>query len=160
MELEVRGIFLNISKAFDKVWHDGLIFKLRQNGICGEMINILEDFLSDRKQRVFLNIQYSPQVDIRASVSQESISRRLFHLISINNLLNYIKRKCELFADDTSLSSVHDIGTSANQWELKFNPDPTKQAQEIIFSKKKTVSKKTVFKKTFSTQVSILITLR
>ena len=53
MELEVRGIFLNISKAFDKVWHDGLIFKLRQNGICGEMINILEDFLSDRKQRVF-----------------------------------------------------------------------------------------------------------
>ena len=60
MELEVRGIFLNISKTFDKVWHDGLIFKLRQNGICGEMINILEDFLSDRKQRVFLNIQYSP----------------------------------------------------------------------------------------------------
>ena len=60
MELEVRGIFLNISKAFDKVWHDGLIFKLRQNGICGEMINILEDFLSDRKQRVFFNIQYSP----------------------------------------------------------------------------------------------------
>ena len=43
MELEVRGIFLNISKAFDKVWHDGLIFKLRQNGICGEMINILEN---------------------------------------------------------------------------------------------------------------------
>ena len=53
MGLKVCGIFLNISKAFDKVWHDGLIFKLRQNGICGEMINILEDFLSDRKQRVF-----------------------------------------------------------------------------------------------------------
>ena len=49
MELEVRGIFLNISKAFDKVWHDGPIFKLRQNGICGETINILEDFQSDRK---------------------------------------------------------------------------------------------------------------
>ena len=49
MGLEVRGIFLNISKAFDKVWHDGPIFKLRQNGICGETINILEDFQSDRK---------------------------------------------------------------------------------------------------------------
>ena len=43
MGLKVCGIFLNISKAFDKVWHDGLIFKLRQNGICGEMINILEN---------------------------------------------------------------------------------------------------------------------
>ena len=49
MGLEVRGIFLYISKALGKVWYDGLIFRLRQNGICGEMINILEDFLSDRK---------------------------------------------------------------------------------------------------------------
>ena len=46
MGLEVRGTFLDISKAFDKEWHDRLIFKLRQNGICGEVINILEDFLS------------------------------------------------------------------------------------------------------------------
>ena len=36
--LEVHGIFLDISKAFDKVWHDGLIFKLRQNGMSGEII--------------------------------------------------------------------------------------------------------------------------
>ena len=57
MRLEVRGIFLDISKAFDKVWHDELVFKLRQNGICGEMINILEDLLSNRKQRVVLNGQ-------------------------------------------------------------------------------------------------------
>ena len=56
MGVDVRGIFLDISKAFDEVWHDGLIFKLRQNGICGETINILEDFLSDRKQRVVLNV--------------------------------------------------------------------------------------------------------
>ena len=54
MGLEVREIFLDISKAFDKVWHDGLIFKLRQNGICSEIINILEKILSDRKQRVTL----------------------------------------------------------------------------------------------------------
>ena len=56
MGVDVRGIFLDISKAFDEVWHDGLIFKLRQNGICSETINILEDFLSDRKQRVVLNV--------------------------------------------------------------------------------------------------------
>ena len=59
-----------------------------------------------------------------------------------------------MFADDTSLFSVvHDIDTLANdlnhdlqkisewafQWKMKFNPDPTKQAQELIFSRKKTV---------------------
>ena len=50
--LEVRGLFLDISKAFDKVWHAGLIYKLRQNGICGDLIHILNDFLTNRKQRV------------------------------------------------------------------------------------------------------------
>ena len=73
MGLKVRWIFLDISKAFDKVWHDGLIFKLHQNGICGERINILEDFLSDRKQRVDLNGQWSFWVDNHASVPQGPI---------------------------------------------------------------------------------------
>ena len=54
---EVHGIFLNISKAFDKVWHDDLIFKVRQNGISGDIINILRDFLQNRKQRNVLNVQ-------------------------------------------------------------------------------------------------------
>ena len=53
--LEVRGIFLDISKAFDKVWHGGLVFNLRQNGINGDIINILQEFLRNRKQRVVLN---------------------------------------------------------------------------------------------------------
>ena len=44
--LEVRGIFLDISKAFYKVWLDGLIFKLRQNGISRDVINILQDFFA------------------------------------------------------------------------------------------------------------------
>ena len=47
--LEVRGVFLDISKAFDKVWHKGLNYKLQQNGISGELLNILIDFLKNRK---------------------------------------------------------------------------------------------------------------
>ena len=54
--LEVHGIFLDISRAFDKVWHDVLIFKVRQNGISGNNINILRDFLQNRKQRNVLNV--------------------------------------------------------------------------------------------------------
>ena len=55
--LEVRGVFLDMSKAFDKVWHDGLLFKLRHMGIYGEHHGLIESFLSDRFQRVLLNGQ-------------------------------------------------------------------------------------------------------
>ena len=47
---EVRSIFLDIAKAFDKVWHDGITFKLTQNGISGNLLNLLRDFLNKRKQ--------------------------------------------------------------------------------------------------------------
>ena len=56
---EVRGVILDISKAFDKVWHEGLILKLKQNGISGNLLNLLCDFLRNRKQRVLLNGQVS-----------------------------------------------------------------------------------------------------
>ena len=54
---EVRGVFLDISKAFGKVWHDGIIFKLSQNGIPGNLLKLLHDFLSERRQRVVHNGQ-------------------------------------------------------------------------------------------------------
>ena len=47
---EVRGVFLDISKMFDKVWHEGLIFKLKQNCISGNLLNLLRDFLRNRKK--------------------------------------------------------------------------------------------------------------
>ena len=56
-ELEVKSVFLDISKAFDKVWHEGLIFKSKQNVSSGELLHILSDFLSNGKQRVVLNCQ-------------------------------------------------------------------------------------------------------
>ena len=48
----VKGVFLNISKAFDRVWHKGLLFKLQQNEVSGELITLIKDLLSCRKQRV------------------------------------------------------------------------------------------------------------
>ena len=56
---EVRSVFLDITKAFDKVWHKGLIFKLKQNGMSGKLLSILTDFLTLRKQGVVLNGQLS-----------------------------------------------------------------------------------------------------
>ena len=54
--LEVRDVFLDISKPFDKSWHN---YKLQQNGISGELLNILIGFLNNRKQRVALVVQSS-----------------------------------------------------------------------------------------------------
>ena len=57
--LEVKSVFLDISKTFDKVWHEGLLYKLKSMGISGELYNLLENYLSDRFQRVLLNGQAS-----------------------------------------------------------------------------------------------------
>ena len=57
--LEVRSVLLDISKAFDKVWHDDIFFKLTQNGISKNLLNLLHDILNERKQRVVLNGQFS-----------------------------------------------------------------------------------------------------
>ena len=65
---EVRSVFLDISKAFNKVWHEGIIFKLKQNGILDDLIKILSDFLRNRKQRVTLNGQSSSWTNVNAGV--------------------------------------------------------------------------------------------
>ena len=48
--LEIRAVFLDITNTFDKVWHEGLIYKLRCNGICGYFLQVLISFLDSRKQ--------------------------------------------------------------------------------------------------------------
>ena len=70
---KLRAVFLDISRAFDKVWADGLIFKLRRIGIEGDMLKILTSFLSDRVQRVTLDGVCSEWADIEAGVPQGSI---------------------------------------------------------------------------------------
>ena len=148
---EVRGVFLDISKAFDKVWHEGLIFKLKQNGISGNLLNLLCDFLRNRKQRVLLNGQVSDWSDVRAGAPQGSILGPLLFLIYINDLSEGLSSNTKLFADDKSLFSViHDSNTSALelssdlakinrwafQWKMSFNTDHKKEAQEVTFSRK------------------------
>ena len=56
---EVRGVFLDISKAFDKVWHNSVMLKLEQNGLPDHLCDILQDVLNNQKQRIVLNGQVS-----------------------------------------------------------------------------------------------------
>ena len=114
---------MDISKAFDKVWHKGIIFKVKQNGISDDFRNFLSDVLRNRKQRVMLNGQSSSWTNVNAGVPQGSILGPLLYLIYINDLSDGFSSNAKLFANDTSLFSVvHDINTSA----IELNSDQKK----------------------------------
>ena len=68
--LEVRGVFLDLSKAFYKVWYDGVLYKLTQMGIRGKNFGPTDSFLSNKFQRVLLNCQTSRWSQINAAVPQ------------------------------------------------------------------------------------------
>ena len=114
--LEVRAIFLDISKAFDKVWHKGLVFKLKQNGVSGSLLKMFENYLTNRKQRVVLNGASADYDDIKSGVPQGSVLGPLLFLIYINDMEENIKSQIRFLADDTMLFSVvKDRAITANE---------------------------------------------
>ena len=95
--LEVRAV---------KVWHKGLLFKWKQNGISDKILNIITDFLSFRKQWVILNGQASPLASIETGVLQGSIlGLLLLFFIYIIELSDNLSTTAKIFADGTSLST-------------------------------------------------------
>ena len=105
---EIRAIFCDISRAFDRVWHEGIIAKLKDAGITGNLLKWFQSYLSDRKQRVVLPSTQSEWNDIKASVPQGSILGPLLFLVYINDIVIDINSNIRLFADDTGLFSVAD----------------------------------------------------
>ena len=71
---EVRMVFLDLSKAFDKVWHKGLLYKLRNLGVKDPSLSWFHHYLTDRKQRVVIEGQSSSRLNIEAGVPQGSIA--------------------------------------------------------------------------------------
>ena len=141
-------VFCDISKAFDRVWHKGLLFKLRQNGIEGNLLCWLSNYLSGRQQRVVLQSAVSSLKPISAGVPQGSVLGPLLFLIFVNDISDSLLSLTRLFADDsslyysaTSLADIegiinHDlalISAWAKQWLVTFNPSKT---EAILFSLK------------------------
>ena len=78
---EARAIFLDISKAFDKVWHEGLIFKLKSNGASSKLLDLIKSFPSERYERVVLNGK-SFSWKLVSGVQQGSVFGPLFFLFT------------------------------------------------------------------------------
>ena len=145
--IDVSGIFLYISKAFDKIWHEGILFKLKPIGVNGKMLTLHTNNLHERYQRVVLYEETSLWELVKSGVPQESVLGPLFFLICINDLTDNLESNCKISADDTSLFyKVLDkhvspatlnkelINNQAFQWRIKFNPDQNEQANETYIS--------------------------
>ena len=144
----VRAVFYDISKAFDRVRHVGLIHKLQAVGVFGSVLKWFKNYLSNRKQRVVLPGITSDWVYILAVVPQGSIHSPLLFLLYINDIVNDIGANIRLFADDTSLSIIVEnpvmaaaclntdllkLSHWAATWLVLFNPTKT---ESLIFSRK------------------------
>ena len=121
----------------------GLIFKLKQNGVSGTLLKLLQNYLINRKQRVVLNGSSADFSAIESGVPQGSVLGPLLFLIYVNDLekdlekdiLNLISNFCRypvISANDLNhdLKVIHEW---AYQWKLECNPDHSKQATELLF---------------------------
>ena len=128
---EVRAVFCDISKAFDCVWHTGLLYKLHAAGVTGNVLQWFKNYLSETKSCTAWNF-------IKAGFTQGSILGPLLFLVYINDIVTDIGSNIRLFADETSLYVVVDnplvaaetlnadlekISRWAATWLVTFNPN-------------------------------------
>ena len=114
-EKEVRVVFCDVSKVFDRVWHAGLIHKLKAAGITGQLY-WFASYLKNRRQRVVISGVQSDLVYISAGVPQGSILGPLLFLLYINDIVNDIGCNIRLFATTQAIpkKSHHPILASSN----------------------------------------------
>ena len=98
-----RAVALDISKAFDRVWHAGLLHKLRSYGILGQIFGLIYSFLSNRRLPVVLDGKSSQEYPVNAGVPQESILGPTLFLQYINDLSDDITCNMDIYVDDTTL---------------------------------------------------------
>ena len=102
-------------QAFDRVWHAGLLHKLRSYGISGQIFGLISSFLSNRRLRVVLDGKSSQEYPVNAGVPQESILGPTLFLVYINDLPDDVICNIAIYADDITLYFKCDL--ASNLWQ-------------------------------------------
>lgn len=142
-------VSMDIEKAFDTVWHNGLIYKLVQSNCPLYLIKIIKSFLNNRLFSVCLNNEFSDLVEIPAGVPQGSVLGPILYNIYCHDMPDFKDCECATYADDTCLFSSHEYGDTLvnnlqsginnlvnyfNKWKIKINEEKT---QAVFFSRKR-----------------------
>lgn len=142
------SIFLDVAQAFDKVWHEGLLYKLKTI-LPKQYTDILESYISDRYFRVKQNGAYSALKEIRAGVPQGSVLGPILYLLYTSDLPTLDNNIVATFADDTAIMSVSEsleissqnLQIAVNQiqqwtkkWRIKLNES---KSVHVNFTNKK-----------------------
>jgi len=138
--LQTLVVFLDFQKAFDKVCHESLHFKLERLGFSCEIRTWLRNYLSNRKQRVVIGDKHSDWRPVTSGVPQGSVLGPLLFVIFINDMPAVVNHIVKLFADDSKLIGVirnekdleqvqYDLDALVNwakEWRMMFHPDKCK----------------------------------
>jgi exonuclease III len=155
------GVFLDIERAFDKVWHDGLIQKLFNIRLNLKFVKLISSFLSNRSCRVKVQNNLSNPIELKAGVPQGSVLSPLLYIVYCSDFLvsGTFRTKTRMFADDTAIwtshrsaekaasiiqEELHRIERWTNHWRVK--PNPTK-CQSILFTFPKACKQPLLFSK-------------
>lgn len=145
---QTDAVVLDFSKAFDKVAHNKLIYKLGKYGIRGQTLKWIEEWLHNRKQQVVVDGKKSSSSGVTSGVPQGSVLGPILFLVYINDLPSSVKSETRLFADDTILyrhinnindqqqlqEDLNNLERWEKEWDMEFHPG---KCQVVQFSRSK-----------------------
>ena len=141
-------LLLDIEKAFDRVWIDGLIYKMIRAGYPGHLIYLINSYARDRRFCVRINNTLSEEITVHAGVPQGSVLGPRLFLYSVNDIPEFKNTKMALFADDTAvLAHSFSAAVAAKQiqaharileryfesWKIKLNAN---KSELLIMTKR------------------------